>query len=260
MPSAGKKISLGPLGKANKGTVIGVSIGGVTLAGYLIYRERKKSAAAAAASAATAAASSSYGYGAVAGYGYGSAYMGYGYGVQNNYGYGASGGFEPTGYYGYGVTEPPVVQPVANTTNAQWAQAAITQLEQEGYDPQTVGAALGAYELGQPVSATQVTIIDNAIGIEGYPPVPGASGNPPGIVQQGTNGGGGGGGQGGGGSGNVTVPNVVGQRADAARPALRKAGLTYNIGDTATGTVTKQSPTGGKSVTKGSKVTLTLKK
>src|SRR5580700_5704770 len=117
-------------GQVSKGTVVGVSIGGATLAGYLIYRQQKKAKEAAAASAAvSAAAASGYGYGvpaSAAGYGYGvnNGYYGYGEPGTGYYGYGASGGFEPTGYYGYGLTEPPGTGVIPNTTNAQWTQAA----------------------------------------------------------------------------------------------------------------------------------------
>jgi hypothetical protein len=183
------------LGQHSKGTVIGVTIGGFAVAGFMIYRYESKSKKQAAA-VASAQASANYGYGSAGSYGYGG---GYGYGISNGYyGYGEPG----TGYYGYGVPAPQApTQAAASTTNAQWAQAAITQLTQEGYDPSTVSAALGAYELGQPVTATQVPIIQSAIGIEGWPPVPGASGYPPGIMTQGTPGGGSGGGQGGGSGG-----------------------------------------------------------
>lgn len=181
-------------GQVNKGTVVGVSIGGFAVAGFLIYRAEKKkkaqSAAAAAASAQSQAASG-YGYGAA---GLNNGYYGYGepspYGA---YGYGAMGAGYTPGYYGYGTPIPQQAAPI--TTNAQWAQAAINQLSSEGYDAQAVSAALGAYELGQPVTAAQQTIIQSAIGIEGYPPQAGANGDPPGINVQGTPGGGTGGGQ-----------------------------------------------------------------
>ena len=246
----------------NRGTAIGVGIGGVTLTAYLIYRHQKTAAASAAAATQSAQAASAYGYGSAYAYGYGQPPGGYyGYGEPGGYyGYGASGSFAPTGYYGYGtpINNTPPSTPV--TTNAQWAQAAINQLQGDGYDPMTVSQTLGAYELGQPVTAANEGIVQAAIGIEGYPPQPGSNGYPPAINVQGTPGGGGGGGQGGGGGGNVTVPSVTNSRAEVARAALRHAGLTYNISDNATGVVSRQSPAAGKSVAKGSKVTLTLKK
>jgi hypothetical protein len=174
-------VNIPVLGPTNKGTVVGVSIGGFAVAGYLIYRRVKTSKASAAATAQAAQQATGYGYGT--GF-YPSGYYGYG---EPTYGYGASGGF-PAGYYGYGT---PITTPTATiTTDAQWAQAAINQLTQEGYDAQTVSAALGAYLAGQPLAPTQVTIVQSAIAIEGNPP----QAAPP-MQIQGTPGGGTGGGQ-----------------------------------------------------------------
>jgi hypothetical protein len=214
------------LGTQKKGTVVGITIGGFAVAGFLIYKEQKKSKAAAAASAA--AASTGYGYGASSGYGYGvmpNGYYGYGEPGIGPYGYGASGGFN-AGYYGYGV---PLQGSVANTTNAQWAQAAINQLTSEGYDAQTVSAALGAYLAGQAVTAAQQTIVQAAIGIEGYPPQ-----SPPPLTVQGTGGGGTGGGQTGGGGGvtggnTVKVPSIVGMSVNDGIAALNKVGLKNHL-------------------------------
>lgn len=247
-------------GQQSKGTVAGVTIGGLAVAGVLIWRSQKKAKAAAAASTTAAQAASGYGYGTITGYGYGTYPQGfYGYGEPGNmYGYGASGGFSPTGYYGYGL---PVGGSVPNVTNAQWAQAAISQLSSEGYDPQTVSAALGAYELGQPVTPAQQTIIQAAIGIEGYPPQSGANGDPPGIKVQGTPGGGGGGGQSG---TKVTVPNVKGIQGDQARTILQAAGLKearipVNTPKGKPVVVTSQSPSAGRKVKSGSTVTVHVK-
>lgn len=256
------------LGQQNKGTVVGVTIGGFAIAGYMIYRSsKKKQAAAAAAAASSSQAASGYGYGSGAlpgGY--------YGYGEPGiTYGYGASGGFTPTGYYGYGT--PIGGGGIPNATNAQWAQAAINQLSSEGYDPQAVSAALGAYELGQPVSPSQQTIIQAAIGIEGYPPQSGAGGFPPGIHLQGTPGGGSGGGQGGGGHGGggsggghggggnkATIPAVTGERAEEGLADVRQAGFKAKTtplrNPRKTYVISGQSPPGGTQATRGSLVTL----
>jgi PASTA domain len=250
MPDTVKLPILGPV---NKGTAAGIAIGGITLAGYMIYRQSKKSKAAAAAASAAASAASGYGYGA-SGYGYGSQlpspYDGYGYGAT-----GASGGF-PAGYYGYGVAEP---QAFANTTNAQWTQAAIAQLTGEGYDAQTLSAALGAYTEGQQVTTAQDPMIQAAIGVEGYPPVPGANGYPPSINVQGTGGGGTGGGQGTGGA-TVKVPAVEGNRVETANAKLKKAGLVSHLSGPRTGGtayyVNSQTPGAGTMVASGSTVDL----
>jgi hypothetical protein len=250
------------LGPVNKGTAVGIGIGGITLSGFMIYREVKKSKQAAAAAAtaqasATPASASGYGYG----YGYGNGQPSggyYGYGESSAYGYGASGGF-PAGYYGYGVTQP---QTATSTTNAQWAQAAIAQLTGEGYDAQTVSAALGAYEEGQLVTPAQSTIIEAAIGIEGYPPVPGTNGFPPSINVQGTGGGGTGGGQ----SGTGSVPKVTGQTLDNAGLVLEGAGYKLKVtspktrNHTYTYKVLTQTPVAGTALAPGSTVSVTAQK
>jgi hypothetical protein len=247
------------LGQQNKGTVIGVTIGGVTVTAYLIWRKQKKNAALQAATAQAAQQASGYGYGtASAAYGYGNGYYGYG---------GGSSGSFPAGYYGYGVPLPPTGPlPVANTTNAQWAQAAITQLENDGYDPQSVAAALGAYELGQPVTANQQSIIQAAIAVEGYPPVAGANGHPPAINVQGTTGGGTGGGQNPGTTpieprplhNQVLIPNVSGESANTGLARLRAAGFKARTSPfrnpARTYVITSTSPAGGIERPRGSLV------
>lgn len=148
--------------------------------------------------------------------------------------------------------------PGAFTNNAQWSQAALQELIdlEPSADPATIGAALGVYINGQPATSAQVSIIQQAIALEGYPPVGGTNGNPPGIVQT-SNGGGGTGGT----PGTIAVPNVVKDTVDAAHEALTDAGLTFNT-DTAKDKpgyeriVTKQNPAAGKMVAKGTKVSL----
>jgi hypothetical protein len=82
------------LGTHSKGTVIGVSLGGITVAVYLIHRQMKKAKETQAAASQAAQAAAGYGYGTGA-YGYGSNYpMGY-------YGYG--NGFGTTGFMGSNV-------------------------------------------------------------------------------------------------------------------------------------------------------------
>jgi hypothetical protein len=264
------------IGQVSKGKAAGAMIGGLGVTAYLIYRYEKKAKATAAVAAKPASSASGYGYGT--GYGYGESSVepaGY-YGYGNYYGYGASGGFEATGYYGYGVPSP---QGVAATTNAQWEQAAITQLTDEGYNAQTVSAALGNYTEGQPVTSAQETIINSAIGIEGYPPDPGANGYPPSINVTG----GGGSGQTGtgygygtgygvnpggpgigttGAGGTVAVPSVVGKRGAKAVAAIHAAGLVSSQSPTPKkgqwSLVKSQSPKAGTQVASGSTVSQVL--
>jgi hypothetical protein len=260
-----------------RAVVIGVIVAGGGIAGYEIYKyEKNKQATAQASTAVAQATGYGYGYGT---YGYGAS-SGYGYGyynmvggtaapsVNSPYGYGASGGF-PAGYYGYGVTTPPAgttpptgtTTPTSggtSTTNAQWDQAAITQLTQDGWDSQTVAGALGTYLNGQEVNSSQVAVVDAAIGVEGYPPIAGASGYPPAIKTGGTTGGGQSGG------GQATVPNVVGERKITAIAKLKAAGFPSTFTPTATGHlemfVASQSPAAGSKVNPGTTVHLVVKR
>lgn len=57
------------------------------------------------------------------------------------------------------------------TSNAQWAQAVEAGLTGLGYDAQAVGAAVGKYLLGVPLTSDQVTIVQTAVAEFGPPPV-----------------------------------------------------------------------------------------
>lgn len=110
--------------------------------------------------------------------------------------YGSTGYYDPnSGQWVYGNTG---TGQAAATTNAQWSQNAIAYLGQQGADTGALSAALGAYLAGQPLTADQVSLVDQAIAVEGYPPVAGANGYPPGIREGGTPSQGGTGGSGGG--------------------------------------------------------------
>lgn len=235
-------------GQQPKGRVIGVVIGGVAVSAYMIYRAQKKNAAAQAATQ-QAAASAAYGYNA---YGYG-AHSAYGYGhlPAGYYGYGEFGYGSPPfgvggGLHGYGYGSQGTPTPPAITTNAEWAQAAIAQLKSEGFQEQPVAEALGAYELGRPVTAAQRTIIQAAIGVEGEPPVPGKDDYPPKIR------GGGSGGGGGQGAGKVTVPHVEGKMYPQAAAIITASGLKPVRQGRAIGRVTHTEPPAGERVERGS--------
>lgn len=78
------------------------------------------------------------------------------------------------------------------STNAAWAQYAQNYLTQTvGLDAGTVSGALGLYTEGQPVTAAQEGVINQAIAFAGQPPVTGTNGYPPSINVQGTKTGGG---------------------------------------------------------------------
>lgn len=134
-------------------------------------------------------------------------------------GLGTYGGTGYVGTAGYPSSTTPLQQVTSFGTNSQWAQAAETYLISLGYDATTVTNALGAYITGSQVTSDQAVVINAAIGAEGYPPVAGSNGNPPGINLGttttpppsgggggGTGGGGGGGGTGGGGGGTPPPP------------------------------------------------------
>lgn len=256
------------VGQQSKGTVIAVAGGGALIVGYLVYRSQKKKAQAAADAAATSDQTQATDYtgdqsGTMPPDYYGDTYGG---GINN-----------PGDYFGYGTPTGGITGPLPpalpNTTNAQWAQAAIDLLSQEGYDPQAVSAALGAYELGQPVTPQQQTIVQSAIGVEGYPPDPGANGYPPAIHVQGTPGGGSGGGQPGPGPtppggpppprNQVLIPNVIGERAQEGLAKLKRAGFRTKTvpfrNPARTYTITGESPAAGLERPKGSLVTVNVK-
>lgn len=258
------------VGQTSKGTVIGVSLAGAGIAGFLVYRsQKKKTAAAAAAQANTDQTATDY-------TGDQSGTMPADY-YGSTYGDGTTNAYNPGDYYGYGTPTGGITGPLPpslpNTTNAQWAQAAIDLLSQEGYDPQAVSAALGAYELGQPVTPQQQTIVQSAIGVEGYPPNPGANGYPPGIHVQGTPGGGSGGGQPGPPpiipgeppplTHQVMIPNVVGDRAQEGLAKIRQAGFRAKtvpfMNPARTYTITGEAPAAGLERPRGSLVVLNVK-
>lgn len=246
-------------GKPFKKQTVAIAVGGTAILGFVVYRRKQSAAAAAAASSTDTSGtgtdttgsgidlsttpydSSSYvsGDGTIVGYDQ------YGNPI---YGTGAGGtGYTPTGT---GVGSGPGTY----TNNGQWAQAVEQYMGSNGDD--AIAAALGKYITGQPMTDAQVTIVQSAIAAFNYPPISGSDGYPPNYKTTqpppGTPGGGTGG-------TNVKVPNVLGLRGEVARADITKAGLvpeqTPNSTPKGHSTrVTTQSPTSGKSVKKGSKV------
>jgi Fibronectin type III domain len=86
-------------------------------------------------------------------------------------------------YSGGGSSTAPNTSPGTFTSNAEWSQAALQYFttNDPGVDTGTISAALGAYITGQPVTADQQQLIEQAIAFEGYPPVGGTNGYPPSI-------------------------------------------------------------------------------
>jgi len=171
---------------------------------------------------------------------------------------GELGTYDPiTGTYvpGYGTTGT-VTTPA---TNAEWAQAAITTLTADGYDPATVTTAIGLYLAGQGLSQDQYDIVQAAIGVEcqppgGAPPPHLTSSPPPSGTGTTTP------------TGNIKVPNVIGSRGFPARLALTALGLKAvqtpppsSIPRTKATIVTAQTPKAGTKVKVGSTVNITVR-
>jgi len=68
-------------------------------------------------------------------------------------------------------------------TNGQWSQAAIEYMVNNGLvvDATALSAALGKYLTGSYADPTQQQLIDQAIAVQGYPPIAGVNGMPPSI-------------------------------------------------------------------------------
>lgn len=84
-------------------------------------------------------------------------------------------------YSGGGTTGAQV--PGSYTNNAQWSQAAQSTLvtDDPSVDPGTIATALGLYITGGAVTAEQQQLIEQAIAMQGYPPIGGPNGFPPSI-------------------------------------------------------------------------------
>jgi hypothetical protein len=69
------------------------------------------------------------------------------------------------------------------TNNAQWTQAALASMQQAdpNTDSGTITAALGVYINGDPATSDQQSLIQQAIALQGFPPIGGNGGYPPSI-------------------------------------------------------------------------------
>ena len=168
---------------------------------------------------------------------------------------GGPGGFDASGALPSGTGGTP--GPGSFTNNAQWASYCEAGMGSNGAD--AIAAALGKYVTGGPVNAGQVTIIDEAIAIGGYPPTQGPGGRPPSVdlagaahppppPPAGTK---------------VTIPVTFGERAETAIGHIQRAGLvvTTNPARDPKKTYVSQgsSPEGGQKVAKGSHVVLNVR-
>jgi hypothetical protein len=161
------------------GSVIVVAVG----IGY--YRSKKAASSAAAANAATTSANdidpatgfpsgSPQDEAALAGMSEGDL----GLGGNTSTGAGEIIGYDGVGNPIYAAGTTSIVG--GFTSNAQWGQAAEQYLGSNGSD--AIAAAIAKYLSGQPVTSDQVTLVQEAIAVEGNPPVAGTNGNPPGYL------------------------------------------------------------------------------
>lgn len=143
------------------------------------------------------------------------------------------------------------------TTNAEWEQECIANLEAGGVAQSTVSDAesgLPRYLAKLSLSSAQATAVQMCVGLTGPPPVGGpynivpapASPTAPTATTK------------------VSVPNVVGEHGEDARKQLQAAGFkaTQSPATTPKGkitTVTAQSPKAGTQAAKGSTVRTTVK-
>lgn len=139
--------------------------------------------------------------------------------------------------------------------NAEWAQAVYVTLGSNGTD--AIGQAVAAYLAGDVIPANEVNTINEAIAVQGRPPVAGPNGYPPAIntgpqpppPKPKTE--------------KVRVPSIVGDNVTNASSALQSLGLLMKPEPKPvkgkTHVVTSQHPKTGTMVTKGSTVTITYK-
>lgn len=94
-------------------------------------------------------------------------------------GYISAGGSGGGGGGGGGVTIPGE----GFVNNAQWSQAVIQYMTDNGLveDSAMLAGALGKYLSGKPLSDAEESLVQQAIAIEGKPPVSGSDGYPPSI-------------------------------------------------------------------------------
>lgn len=186
---------VGPVSK--KWVVIVIGASAVTI-GYVVIRRKSSAAAAASTSTDTSGTDTSGQIDPLTGDIAGSAQDQMDLASLQDSGYGTAG-LDGLGLGGYGQYYPPAGTNLPGaggfTTNGEWAQQAETDLGGVGVNQLTLAAALGNYLTGRALTTNQESLVNQAIAMEGYPPVSGASGYPP-AMKTSPNGGGGGAGPG----------------------------------------------------------------
>lgn len=259
-----------------KTAAAGVAVVGVLV---VVYYYRKKNSAASAAQQASQAASSTdqyppdgttgnpsdpYSTDPATGQTYGNEETGSG-GSYGAYGSGAASGlyYDPvTG--AYDLTSPYGTMPSGSSgppfaSNSEWEAWVVQELElnDPNINVDNLTTALGLYLNGQPVSPAQKTLIFDATGAAGDPPVAGPNNYPPKVRTNGSTGGS---------EGQVVVPNVVGEDLVTAQQNMSYAGLkstakgpAFRAGTGAVRVVTAQSAKPGSKWKAGTNVVLTYK-
>lgn len=256
----GGTVKLPGIGPVKKQTALALAgVAGVVVI-IAVYRSKKAAAAGTTAAATTdpnavdPATGLTYAQEAAGGTG--------GYGIDPAtgvpYAQEAGGG----GYgYGSGVAYP--VTPGGGSTgglplftdNASWAQYAESYMvNQLGGDPNTIGNALGKYITGQPVTAAQQSLVEQAIAFAGQPPVNGQGGFPPSMHLQSTGGGGGGGG--GGGKKVIKQHTVTADGKSTFQDIANDNGVTEAELKTANPQIARQYEGTGHPVRKGTRVVI----
>jgi len=177
----GGTIDLPVVGKEKKTPVLLFAAAAIAVIAYAIIEKRKQAAAAAAAAAAQTTASTAGQFTDPAGNVCAAPDPATGYcpgspqdqqAQENLAAYGSAG----TANSGYTETVGTNSIPVF-TSNAVWAQYAEQLLGSDGND--ATSAALGAYLTGAQLTEAQTSLVEEAIAVANYPPVPGPTGYPP---------------------------------------------------------------------------------
>lgn len=160
-----------PVGTISKKTALWAGVGTGVLALLVWYRKRQNTSAAADTTGEINPAT---------GYVYGSAEDAQALEAQANY-------HSPSGSAGGGGGSS---VSTGFTSNSQWAQAVVQYMTDNStvVDPSQLQEALGKYLTGAPVTDTQKNLIEQAIAVQGYPPIAGTTGYPPAINQSPTSG------------------------------------------------------------------------
>jgi len=184
-------VKLPGLGPVDKKTLYVASFVGAGVLGYMWIRHRKSSGAATAASGGTSAATGTDpNLDPQTGYDYGTPQdqaalaQDSGYNTNSPYGYGAGAGGTEGGYYydpatgQYDLTSPygGTGGTAAITTNEEWEQACIADIQNAGYSTAQVTDAvngLGRYLAHLSMTSAQGTMVQICVGLQGAPPTGG---------------------------------------------------------------------------------------